>query len=101
MSGGRTRAVAHTRSLSSINLVLMLAWLSQMVSGPQEGEGAIGAVFEDGVFGSRTGCFSWLAVCVFGSSTGKRSVLSSGAPYSLPLALMVGLRRSVEIKSCI
>ena len=30
--------------------------------------------------GSRTGCSTWLAVCVAGSSTGTKSVLSSGDP---------------------
>jgi hypothetical protein len=36
--------------------------------------------FVDGVCGSRTGCSTWLAACVMGSSTGTKSLLSSGDP---------------------
>ena len=58
----------------------MLAWLSQIGSAPQYGEGVIGFCLDEGVFGSRTGIFTWLALWPTGSSTGKRSVLSSVAP---------------------
>src|SRR5262245_31760898 len=68
---GRTRAPCQTRPFSSIIWWWMLVWLSQIGSGSQYGEGAMGFALEDGVFGSRTGCFTCVAVCVFGSSTGK------------------------------
>ena len=58
----------------------MLVWLSQMRSSPQNGDGSIGFCFDDGVAGSRTGIFTWVARWFTGSSTGKRSVLSSVAP---------------------
>ena len=74
------RAVAHTRPLSSIIWLCVLLWLSQIGSAPQNGEGAIGSVRWDGVFGSRTGCFTSVAVCLTGSRTGHMSVLFSGAP---------------------
>jgi hypothetical protein len=78
--GWRTRAVAHTRPLSSIIWLCVLVWLSQIGSGPQYGDGAIGSARCEGVFGSRTGCFTSVAACFIGSSTGQRSVLFSGAP---------------------
>src|SRR5262249_20081804 len=80
LAGSRTRAAIHTRPFSSIIWLWMLVWLSQIGSGPQYGEGAMGLSLEDGVFGSRTGGFTCVAVCVFGSSTRKLSVLSSVAP---------------------
>ena len=58
----------------------MLVWLSQIRSSPQYGDGVIGFCFDEGVFGSRTGIFTWVALWRTGSSTGKRSVLSSVAP---------------------
>src|SRR6266850_470810 len=59
-----------------------------------------GSEAEDGVSGSRHGCWICVATCFTGSSTGTMSVLSSGEPYILPLALTVGLSLSVEIESC-
>ena len=58
----------------------MLVWLSQMRSSPQYGDGGIGFDFDDGVAGSRTSIFTCVALWCTGSSTGKRSVLSSVAP---------------------
>src|SRR5437667_9263267 len=80
LAGGRTRAVNQTRAFSSMIGLCMLVWLSQIGLSPQTGEGAIGKSFELGVRGSRTGCFTSVAVCVFGSRTGMKSVLSSVAP---------------------
>src|SRR5712691_882345 len=77
LAGGRTRALNQTRAFSSMIGLCMLVWLSQIGLSPQTGEGAIGKSLELGVFGSRTGCFTWVAVCVFGSRTGMKSVLSS------------------------
>src|SRR3954469_21502666 len=70
-----------------------------MDSSPQYGEACKGFP-GPGVFGSRTGIFTLVAVCRTGSSTGTKSVLNSGAPYSSPLALTDGLRLSVAISSC-
>jgi len=98
--GGRTRAVNQTRPRSSSIGLWMLVRLSQIGSRPQYGDGAIGASREDGVSGSSTGWPISEASFATGSSTGIASVLSSVAPYSLPLALTVGWRRSVEISSC-
>src|SRR5688572_33319420 len=80
LAGGRMRAAAQTRPFSSIIWLWMLAWLSQIGSAPQNDDGAIGSSLWFGVFASRTGCLMVDAVCVFGSSTGKKSVLFSGAP---------------------
>src|SRR5215510_7796704 len=80
LAGGRTRAVNQTRPFSSIIGLCMLVWLSQIGLSPHTGEGAIRASFELGVAGSRTGCFTCVAVCAFGSRTGMKSVLSSVAP---------------------
>ena len=80
LSAGRTRAVAHTRPFASIIWLCVLVWLSQIGSAPQYGEGAIGSLRCDGVFGSRTGCFTSAVRCWIGSSTGQKSVLFSGAP---------------------
>ena len=77
----------------------MLVWLSQIGSPPQYGDGVIGLAFEEGVFGSRTGILTWVALWVTGSRTGKRSVLSSVAPTISPLAFTRGLRLSVETSS--
>src|SRR5216683_3515625 len=100
LAGGRTRAVIQTRPFSSIIGLCVLVWLSQIGASPQYGDGAIGLSFEDGVFGSRTGCLTSVAVLCTGSRIGRKSVLSSVVPKSLPLAFTVGLRRSVEISSC-
>src|SRR5918999_3936587 len=67
---GRTRGVNHTRPRSSIIGLWLSVLLSQIGSAPQYGDGAIMFAFVDGVCGSRTGCSTWLAVCVTGSSTG-------------------------------
>src|SRR4029453_2165248 len=66
LAGGRTRTVNQTRPFSSIIGLWLLVWLSQMGSAPQYGEGIIGALLEDGVCGSRTGCLPSVAVCVAG-----------------------------------
>src|SRR6202035_1052469 len=55
-AGGRTLAVNQTRPFSSIIGLCVVVSLSQMGSAPQYGDGSIGAVFEVGVFVSRTGC---------------------------------------------
>ena len=78
----------------------MLVWLSQIGSAPQYGDGVMGFCFDDGVFGSRTGILTWVALWFTGASTGNRSRLSSVAPKIGPLALTRGLRLSVEISSC-
>ena len=81
LSGPRIRAVNQTRpSLSNIGL-WTLAWLAQIFSSPQYGEGRsiwLSALF--GVFGSRTGMWIVVAVFLTGSSTGRSCVLSSVAP---------------------
>src|SRR5919108_2326478 len=56
LSGGRTLAVYHTLPFSSNIGLCVVVWLSQMRSSPQYGDGSMGLFFEDGVFGSRTGC---------------------------------------------
>ena len=55
--------VNQTRPFSSNIGLCMLVWLSQIGSSPQYGDGAIGLSFEDGVFGSRTGIFTCVALC--------------------------------------
>src|SRR3981189_609551 len=52
------------------------------------------------MFGSDPRVLKESNLCVFGSRIGMLSVEYSGAPYSGPLALTVGLRRSDEIRSC-
>src|SRR5512145_2670855 len=94
------RDVNHTRPFSSNIGLWLRVLLSQIGSGPQTGEDAIAFDFDDGVSGSRTGCSTSLAVWVVGSRIGTKSVESSGDPYTLPLALSLGLRRSVETRSC-
>src|SRR6478735_10837725 len=51
--------------------------------------------------GSATGILKNDTVLVFGSRIGMLSVAYSGEPYSGPLALTVGFRRSDAIRSCI
>src|SRR5882757_9863162 len=75
-----TREVNQTWPFSSIIGLCMVVWLSQITSSPQYGDAPCGLSFDDGVLGSRTGIFTAVAVCVFGSSTGKKSVLSSVEP---------------------
>src|ERR1044071_10272312 len=53
------------------------------------------------MLGSATGILKNDAVLVFGSRIGALSVEYSGEPNSGPLALTVGLRRSVDTVSCI
>src|SRR4029077_460145 len=60
LAGGRARAGIQTRPFSSIIGLCVLVWLSQIGASPQYGDGAIGLSFEDGVFGSRTGCLTSL-----------------------------------------
>ena len=55
-------------------------WLSQIGLSPQYGDAAKGLSLVFGVFGSRTGCLTSLAVLVTGSRMGIMSVLSSGEP---------------------
>src|SRR5205814_4593456 len=100
LSGGRITEVYQTRAFSSSIGLWMLAWLSQMASSPQNTEGMVGFPGR-AVFGSRTGILIVVAVFRTGSRTGRLSVESSVAPYSGPLALIVGLRLSVAISSCI
>src|SRR5882724_11549997 len=80
LAGGRTRAVIQILPVSSIIGLCMLVWLSQIGSSPQYGDGAIGLSFDDGVFGSRTGCLSSVTELLTGSRIGMKSVLSSGVP---------------------
>src|SRR5882762_3372173 len=79
-AGAPTREVNQTRPRSSNIGLCMLVWLSQIGSGPQYGDGVMAFVFDEGVFGSRAGILTWVALCFTGSSTGKRSLLSSGVP---------------------
>ena len=79
-AGPRTREVNQTLPFSSNIGLCGLVWLSQIGSAPQYGDGAIGLLLVEGVFGSRTGTFISLAACRTGSRTGMKSVLSSVAP---------------------
>src|SRR5437762_5185888 len=99
-AGGRTREVNQTLPFSSNIGLCMLVWLSQIGSGPQYGDGVVGFWCDEGVLGSRTSILTCVALCFTGSSTGKRSVLSSVAPKIGPLACRRGLRLSVETSSC-
>src|SRR5207249_12126019 len=80
LAGAPTRDVNQTRPCSSSIGLCMLVWLSQIGSGPQYGVGSIAFCFDEGVLGSRTSILTCVALCFTGSSTGKRSVLSSVAP---------------------
>ena len=100
LASGPTREANQTRLFSSIIMLCMLAWLSQIASSPQYCDVPSGLSFDDGVFGSRTGIFTWVALLLAGSRTGNRSVLSSVEPKIRPLALTRGLRRSLAISSC-
>src|SRR5258706_11410144 len=77
---GRMRAVNQMWPFSSIIGLCMMVWLSQIGLSPQTAEGAKRAFFVFGVLGLRTGCFTSLAVAVFGSRMGTKSVLFSGEP---------------------
>ena len=61
-AGGRTREVNQTRPFSSNIGLCMLVWLSQIGSSPQYGDGVMGFCLDDGVFGSRTSIFTWVAL---------------------------------------
>ena len=50
--------------------------------------------------GSRTGALKTVATFFTGSRIGMSSELYSGDPYSGPLALTVGKRRSLAMRSC-
>src|SRR6266849_7296447 len=72
LSLGRILGVIHTRPFSSNIGLWTLAWLCQIASSPQYGEGAaILSSALDGVFGSRTGTFTWLAVALTALRTGR------------------------------
>src|SRR5712664_255446 len=72
LSLGRILEVIHTRPFSSNIGLCTLAWLCQIASSPQNGEGATTLSSAlDGVFGSRTGSLTWLAVAASGSRTGR------------------------------
>src|SRR5713101_9721070 len=72
LSLGRILEVIHTRPFSSNIGLCTLAWLCQMGSSPQYGEGATTLSSAlDGVFGSRTGNFTWLVTQFTGSRTGR------------------------------
>src|SRR5271169_2685735 len=77
LAGAPTREANQTRAFSSIIMLCMLVWLSQIASSPQYCDVPTGFSFDDGVFGSRTGIFTRVVLLVSGSSTGKKSVLSS------------------------
>ena len=79
-AAGRMRDVNHTRPSRSIIGLWMLVWPSHAGSLPQYADGPLGSEAEDGVCGSRQGCWICVAMCFTGSSTGTMSVLSSGAP---------------------
>ncbi len=74
------RAVNQMWPFSSIIGLCMMVWLSQIGLSPQTAEGAKRSFLVFGVLGSRTGCFTSLAVAVFGSRMGTKSVLFSGEP---------------------
>src|SRR3989440_1041443 len=72
LSLGRILEVIHTRPFSSNIGLWTLAWLCQIASSPQYGEGA--AMLSsalDGVFGSRTGTLTCFATAPSGSRTGR------------------------------
>src|SRR6266568_4911520 len=72
LSFGRILEVIHTRPFSSNIGLCTLAWLCQIASSPQYGEGATTLSSAlDGVFVSRTGSLTWLAVAASGSRTGR------------------------------
>src|ERR1700730_5857613 len=69
---GRILEVIQTRPFSSNIGLWTLAWLCQMASSPQYGEGAaILSSALDGVFGSRTGTLTWFVTAPTGSRTGR------------------------------
>src|SRR5713101_4341164 len=62
LAGAPTREVNQTRPCSSNIGLCILAWLSQIGPSPQYGDGSIAFCFEEGVFASRTGIFTWVAL---------------------------------------
>src|SRR5439155_6550606 len=74
ISLGRTLDVNHTRPSSSNIGLCTLALLFQIASSPQYGEGASGFPAARGVFGSRTGTFTWLEMWCTGSRSEERRV---------------------------
>ena len=75
----------QTRPVWSTIGLCELAWLPQMDSSPQYGDGCSGGVLRVlGVSSSRTGARKVVATFLTGSSIGKSSVLSSGDPYTKP-----------------
>src|SRR5882762_10685382 len=71
-SVGRILEVIQTRPCASNIGLWTLAWLCQMASSSQYGEGATTLSSAlDGVFGSRTGSLTWRAVALPGSRTGR------------------------------
>src|SRR5260370_7575816 len=82
---GRILEVIQTRPCASNIGLWTLAWLCQMASFPQYGEGAaILSSALDGAFGSRTGTFTWLALPLTALRTRTQSPLSSPPPQTRP-----------------
>ena len=79
-AAGRMRAVNQTRPFSSIIGLCISVWLSQIGLSPHTADGAKRSFLVDAVLGSRTGCFTSVAVFVAGSRMGTKSVLFSGEP---------------------
>src|SRR5688572_11961689 len=76
LAGGRIRVVIQTRPRASNIGLWTEAWLFQIRSVPQSGEGAsisvsdLAIIMVSGVFGSRTGTFTSVALWRTGSRTG-------------------------------
>src|SRR3989442_9701019 len=80
-SFGRILEVIQTRPCASNIGLWTLAWLCQMASSPQYGEGATTLSSAlDGVFGSRTGSLTWVVTELTASRTVRLSALRSVAP---------------------
>src|SRR5438552_1932886 len=99
VAGGRMRAVIQRRPWPSNIALCTSLRLVQMFSLSQYGDGFRFGPDATGVFGSCGGTSSAVTFDVVGSSTGVFSVLISGELYTRPLALTVGLRRSVTARS--
>src|SRR5262249_39795608 len=85
--GPRTAAANHTRPLRSNMPLWLFAFVSQIVSSPQYGDGATGWATAawpgpnaSGVSASRTGIVNVVTACVRGSRIGITSVAYSGEP---------------------
>src|SRR5688572_10616893 len=103
----RIVAANHTLPFLSNMPLWLFAFVSQIFSLPQYGEGAASLSLAawpgpsaSGVFGSRTGILKVATLCVLGSRIGMMSVEYSGEPNNGPYGLTVGLRRSEAIRSC-